>query len=269
MTSKVTCFLPCRQGSERVPRKNIKSFAGYQHGLIELKLAQLDKAQYINEIVLSTNDAEIIDFATQLDIPNLRLHQRDEELSSSLTSTDALVAHALDLIPEGEILWTHVTSPFITAQHYDAIIKCYREKLMQGYDSLMTTTAIYGFLWQDEKPLNYDRNIEKWPRTQTLEPIHEVNSGVFLASSDVYRAFDDRIGERPYLYELDKITSYDVDWPEDFVIAELIANSNTPPQLTRTLGICNAAANTETVSLWGRELVECWANNERSLLCAA
>lgn len=223
MTSKVTCFLPCRQGSERVPRKNIKPFAGYSSGLIELKLTQLSEAKNIDEVVLSTNDTEILNFAARLNLANLRLHQRDEALASSLTSTDTLVAHALDLIPEGEILWTHVTSPFITAQHYDAIIQSYREKLTQGYDSLMTTTAIYGFLWQDEKPLNYDRNKEKWPRTQTLKPIHEVNSGVFLASSNIYQKYNDRIGQKPYLYQLDKITSHDVDWPEDFVIAELIA----------------------------------------------
>lgn len=223
MSSKVTCFLPCRQGSERVPRKNIKPFAGYPSGLIELKLHQLSKSKNIDEIVLSTNDTEILDFATQLNLPNLRLHQRDEALASSLTSTDALVTHALDLIPEGEVLWTHVTSPFITDQHYDAIIQSYREKLNNGYDSLMTTTAIFGFLWQDDKPLNYDRNIEKWPRTQTLKPIHDVNSGVFLASTNIYRKYNDRIGQKPYLYQLDKITSHDIDWPEDFLIAECLA----------------------------------------------
>jgi len=223
MNKKISVFLPCRAGSQRVPRKNIKSFAGYSSGLIELKLSQLSKLENIDEIVLSTNDIDILDFASQLNLANLRLHQRDEAMASNLTSTDTLVAHALSLIPEGEILWTHVTSPFITSQHYDAIIKSYREKLTQGYDSLMTVTELYGFLWQDEKPMNYDCSKEKWPRTQTLKPVHEVNSGVFLASSQVYRELNDRIGERPYLYILDKLTSHDIDWPEDFLIAECMA----------------------------------------------
>lgn len=225
MKKKITCFLPCRQGSERVPRKNIKPFANYKSGLIELKLMQLSRAASIDEVILSTNDSDIINFASTLSIPKLRIHHRDEGLSSSNTSTDALVAHARELIPEGEILWTHVTSPFITEVHYDAIVKCYREKLKEGYDSLMTTTVVYGFLWQDGKPINYDRVVEKWPRTQTLRPIHEVNSGVFLASSDIYKNNNDRIGQRPYLYEMDKVTSYDVDWPEDFMIAEIIAKN--------------------------------------------
>ena len=222
MTDKVTCFLPCRAGSQRVVRKNIKPFASYKHGLIEIKLCQLLAAEGIDEVVLTTNDADILAYAESLDEPRLRLHRRVEELSSSATSTDQLVAHALELIPEGHILWTHVTSPFITAKHYDEVIRIYREQREQGYDSLMTTTAIHGFLWQDEQPMNYDRTIEKWPRTQTLAPLHEVNSGAFLAPADLYRELDDRIGRRPYLYAMEKFISFDIDWPEDFVIAECL-----------------------------------------------
>lgn len=222
MTEKVTCFLPCRAGSQRVVRKNIKPFASYEHGLIEIKLCQLLSAEEIDEVVLTTDDEDILAYAESLDESRLRLHRRVEELSSSATSTDQLVAHALELIPEGHILWTHVTSPFITAKHYDEVIRAYWEQRKQGFDSLMTTTEIHGFLWQDEQPMNYDRTIEKWPRTQTLTPVHEVNSGAFLATADLYRELDDRIGSRPYLYAMDKFTSFDIDWPEDFVLAECL-----------------------------------------------
>lgn len=190
--------------------------------MIQIKLRQLLAAELIDEIILSTNDADIISFAQSLSEPRLHLHQREEHLAYSETSTDHLVAHAHELVPNGHVLWTHVTSPFITDKHYDQIINIYFEQLGQGYDSLMTTTAIHAFLWQDEQPINYDRSIEKWPRTQTLKPVHEINSGVFLASSIVYRDKDDRIGDRPYLFNLDKLTSFDIDWPEDFVIAECI-----------------------------------------------
>lgn len=223
MSNKVTCFLPCRAGSKRVKQKNIKPFAGFEKGLIEIKLQQLLAAHKVDEIVLSTNDKEILDYASKLKNPKIRLHERDETLASSATSTDQLVGHALELIPNGHILWTHVTSPFITEVHYNQIITTYFEQLNNGYDSLMTTTPVYGFFWRDEKPFNYDPSIEKWPRTQTIKPLQEINSGAFLAASEIYSRINNRIGEKPYLYELDKITSYDIDWPEDFMIAEYIA----------------------------------------------
>lgn len=219
---KVTCFLPCRKGSQRIPNKNIKPFSGVEFGLVQIKLKQLLEAEQIDKIVLSTDDDVILEYAHSLGSEKIQLHKRSAELSSSDTSTDKLVAHALDLIPEGHILWTHVTSPFITAAHYNDIVKAYKEKLEEGHDSLMTTTIIHSFLWQDGKAMNYDRQVEKWPRTQTLKPVHEVNSGVFLAPSTVYKELDDRIGNQPYLFALDNLISHDVDWPDDFVIAECL-----------------------------------------------
>ncbi|MDD4864939.1 MAG: acylneuraminate cytidylyltransferase family protein [Alishewanella agri] len=221
----VSVFLPCRKGSERVPKKNIKPFAGIQHGLVELKLQQLLSCEAIDEVVLSTNDEEILAFAATLGQKKLRIHKRVDSLCTSSTSTDALVAHAVELIPDGHILWTHVTSPFINAVVYGQIIEQYFNSLERGYDSLMTTTLIHGFLWNAQEPINYDRNKEKWPRTQTITPVHEINSGVFLSGAENYRELDDRIGKKPYLYPLNKITAHDIDWHEDFIIAEAIAQN--------------------------------------------
>lgn len=219
---KITAFLPCRKGSQRVPKKNIKPFGKYKNGLIELKLKQLIKSSKIDKIVLSTNDDEIIEFAQSLKHNKIVIHKRSEILSSSETSTDDLITHALDLIPEGHILWTHVTSPFINEVIYDKIIDTYIKSLSLNNDSLMTTSLIHSFLWNEKEPINYDRTKEKWPRTQTINPIHEINSGVFLNSSKSYKMLNDRIGKKPYLYILNKLEGFDIDWEEDFKIAEYI-----------------------------------------------
>lgn len=221
----VYAFLPCREGSERVPKKNIKSFNEFDNGLVELKLKQLLACSAIDKVILSTNDGEILDYAATIDNDKLIVHKRDDALCRSGTSTDELVAHALSLVTDGHILWTHVTSPFINSEQYELIIKDYFQKLESGYDSLMTTSLIHGFLWDKKGPVNYDRNKEKWPRTQTIEPIHEINSAVFLSSVSNYAILNDRIGKKPYLYVLNKIIAHDIDWPEDFIIAEAIAGN--------------------------------------------
>lgn len=221
----IKVFLPCRKGSERVPKKNVRPFSGYKNGLIELKLRQLIETKSISEIYLSTNDPEILDYAASLDVRKLILHHRADNIATSDTSTDELVEHALNLVGDGDILWTHVTSPFVTAKEYEKIIKKYYEKLSQGYDSLMTTNLLHSFIWNDDGPLNYDRKKEKWPRTQTLKPMYEINSAVFMASSKVYKDLDDRIGNNPYLYPLDKIQGFDIDWEDDFRLAKALIDS--------------------------------------------
>jgi len=188
--------------------------------LVEVKLGQLLGCGKIHSVVLSTNDEEIIDFAQSLEAPRLTIHRRAEYLASDTTSTDALVSHARELISTGHILWTHVTSPFVGSALYDEIVDAYRRSLTWGYDSLMTTTRQHSFLWTEDGPINYDRRVEKWPHTQTLTTVYEVNSAAFLAPVEVYSCHDDRIGERPLLYEIDRYTALDIDWEEDFVIAE-------------------------------------------------
>ena len=222
---KITCFLPCRKGSERVKNKNNRSFSSYRNGLIEIKLKQLSEVEEIDTIILSTNDEEIIKYAENSGINNLVIHRRGDELSSSQTSTDDIVTLASTLIKEGHILWTHVTSPFLNSEVYKKIILSYKESLGQGYDSLMTTSLIQSFVWNEEGPINYDRSVEKWPRTQTLPPLHEINSAAFLSSIDNYTNYKDRIGDKPKLYPLNKIEGMDIDWPFDFDIAECLLNA--------------------------------------------
>ncbi len=218
---KISCFLPCRAGSERIPKKNIKPFANFEHGLIEIKLNQLARVEFISNIILSTNDLDIIRFASNLKIDNLYIDHRHESLCTSQTSTDDLIKYAGQIINDGHILWTHVTSPFITSKLYDKIINQYFNCLTQDYDSLMTTTLIKSFVWDGSQPINYKREIEKWPRTQTIRPLHEINSGVFICDSSIYQNLNDRIGRRPLLYPLGKVEGFDIDWEEDFIIAEL------------------------------------------------
>ena len=59
-------------------------------------------------------------------------------------------------------------------------------------------------------------------RTQTIETLWEVNSGIFLAPKSIYKVNMDRIGNTPYLYELSDEIAFDIDWLPDYKIAEAI-----------------------------------------------
>nr|WP_297163341.1 acylneuraminate cytidylyltransferase family protein [uncultured Dysgonomonas sp.] len=222
---KISVFLPCRAGSERVPHKNTRTFAGIEGGLLKIKLQQLIACNAIDTIVLSTNDEEVIQLAKTLSSDKIKIDRRPEHLATSSTSTDDLVKYVPTIISEGAVLWTHVTSPFIDGRIYEEAIDAYKKALTKGEnDSLMSVTALRTFIWNKEGAVNYDRNKEKWPRTQTIEPLYEINSGIFLADIDIYKNLQDRIGQKPFLFENNDIDSFDIDWEEDFFIAEAIYN---------------------------------------------
>jgi len=219
----ITVFLPCRAGSERVPNKNTKSFAGIEGGLLSIKLHQLLKINKLDRIILSTNDVKVIEIAQNICSPKIIIDKRPEHLALSSTSTDELINYVPEVVSEGHVIWTHTTSPFLSHEIYEKGISTYLKKLEEGNnDSLMTVNKIQTFLWDENGSMNYDRDIEKWPRTQTLPELFELNSGMFISSVENYKNFQDRIGNNPFLMDTKGYTSFDIDWPEDFELGEMI-----------------------------------------------
>lgn len=221
----VNVFLPCRRASQRVPKKNTRPFGVYEFGLLEIKLLQLLRVKRIDKIYVSSNDGEVLSFASSLKSSKISVVERSDDLSSNTTKTDELVRYVREIIQNGSILWTHVTSPFFTDEDYDKAIEVYCKNVSK-YDSLMSVTPLYGFFWDKVKPINYDRRSAKWPFTQDTEPIFEINSACFLADYYVYETKQDRIGDNPLMYLTNRIKGIDIDWEEDFEMAEKMLLSN-------------------------------------------
>ena len=224
MNKDVSIFLPTRAGSERIANKNTRNFAGVEGGLLAIKLEQLLSLFKVKEVVLSTNDQGSIKVAQNfLSNPKLKLIQRPDHLAQSHTNLIDLVDYVPSVCNSEHILWTHVTSPLVNSEDYEVAIDLYFEKIAENYDSLMSVKEIQNYVWSEKenKVLNKkDGDFKKWPRTQDLEKIFEVNSAIFMASKTVYKEEEDRVGVKPYLLTHNSLQSVDVDWEEDFKIAE-------------------------------------------------
>lgn len=220
----IAVFLPTRKGSERVKNKNTRRFSGFEGGLLELKLKQLQRLD-VNEVILSTNDEESIAVAKQFNesFPKLKLDIRPNHLASSQTSLSDLISYVPTITNCEHILWTHVTSPMVNAAVYEKSIKQYYKALESGHDSLMSVTGFQNFLWKKENNDIVNRlGNERWPKTQELELLYEINSAIFITPIEVYMKNGDRVGKKPYLFEMNKLESLDVDWEDDFKIAEAV-----------------------------------------------
>lgn len=221
----ISVFLPTRKGSERVINKNTRPFCGFSNGLLEIKLNQLLKTNLVDEIILSSNDETSIEYGTKLAAKENRLKviERPDLLALSSTNLTDLVKYVPSICSKSHILWTHVTSPFVTAEDYDNAVNRYFKAIEEGYDSLMSTKIIQNFLWSKEKNDLINRLTDtKWPRTQDLMPLYEIDSAFFIASKDIYISTQDRIGEKPFLMKQSGYKSFDVDWEDDFELGELI-----------------------------------------------
>ena len=220
---KIAFFLPTRKGSERVKNKNTRPFANIEGGLVENKLQQLLATKLIDEILFSSNDETCMKVAAKYSSDSrLKIIPRPEELCLSSTNLQDLICYVPTITDASHILWGHVTTPLAGAEQYDAGIKLYLEKLDEGYDSLVGVNELKNFLLNKEGKLVNNTTPLPWPRTQDVEHLDEINHTIFLAKREVYVEQKNRIGKKPLLYIMDELHGFDIDWPDDFTIAEMI-----------------------------------------------
>lgn len=220
---KIAFFLPTRKGSERVKNKNTRPFAGIKGGLVENKIKQILATKHVDEIIFSSNDERCMEVADKYSYDSrLRIIPRPDELCLSSTNLQDLICYVPTVTDADHILWGHVTTPLAGAEEYDKGIELYLSKLEEGYDSLVGVTELKNFLLNKNGKLVNNTTDIPWPRTQDLEALYEINHTMFLAKREVYTELKNRLGEKVLLHVMDEIHSKDIDWEDDFTIAEIM-----------------------------------------------
>lgn len=92
-----------------------------------------------------------------------------------------------------------------------------------GVRFAFSAEKIQTFRWFEGRPLNYA--LDDIPRTQTIEPVYIETSAFFIFPRTLWCGRGRRIGEKPYMAVVDRIEGLDIDNPEDFTMAEIIAAS--------------------------------------------
>ena len=223
----ITAVVPCRAGSERVKGKNTRPFAGFQHGLLELKLKQLSAVSGLDEIIVSTNDPIVSDISSEFSEEydsRVRVEDRPDELGLSSTPMSEFIKYLGTLGESGTMLMTHVTHPFVTHSVFNELIHAWRGAANRGHDSLLTVSRLHTFLWDAQgKPFNYETSQEKWPRSQDIPPLFEINHVAYLIPFARVRQVGDRVGDNPYMHEMEGEAVMDIDWEEQFALLQDIA----------------------------------------------
>lgn len=121
--------IPARGGSKRIPRKNIRLFAG--RPIIEWPISVALESGLFDQIIVSTDDTEIAEVARAAgaSVPFMR----PENLSDDYADTKSVVCHAiselkLETEPEVQVCCIYPTSVFVDTQ----LLSEGLEKLMGG-----------------------------------------------------------------------------------------------------------------------------------------
>ncbi|MGE0133757.1 MAG: glycosyltransferase family 29 protein [Dehalococcoidia bacterium] len=219
----VTAIVPMKGRSERVPNKNVRLIAG--RPLLYWTIAALHEARRVERIVVDTDSDEIERLVVKY-FPDVRVLRRPEHLQDGdrVTAND-LLAWELEQIEGEHFGQFHATSPLISPLTIDLAVAAYFSGQDEGgageYDSLFTVTEHHFWLFRaDGTPVNSDTR--RLIRSQDLDPLYEDNSAAHLFSRRSFAATGSRIGERPRMYPIPKVEAIDIDYEDDFAIADAV-----------------------------------------------
>jgi len=200
-----------RLKSQRVLSKSIKKLNGIP--LCNYALEVMNKVPEIDNIIVYASSEDLCKYTD----PSVRytFKKRPESLDSDSATFNDIMDHAINVIDSEYIVYFCVTSPFIQPETISEMIN---KVVKEDYDSAFTVKEIRNFCWLKDKPLNYDPN--NVPFTQDLEPILVETSGLYIFRKDLYQKTRRRIGFKPYIKRVGIIEGHDIDYIEDFKIAE-------------------------------------------------
>ena len=214
---KLVALVPMRHESERVPGKNYRSFAGtplYHHVVNSLLGCSL-----VDQVVIDTDSPVILEDADR-SFPQVRLLERPEHLRDGSTPMNEVLLYDVSQVEADYYLQTHCTNPLLRPETINGAIEKFLEQYPE-HDSLFGVTRIQVRLW-DELTRAINHNADVLLRTQDLPPVYEENSNLYIFTRDLLERRRNRLGDRPLMFELDRLESWDIDDEMDFRIAEFL-----------------------------------------------
>jgi CMP-N-acetylneuraminic acid synthetase len=214
---KIAAIVPMRHNSERVPGKNYRLFAGaplYHHVVKALLSCEL-----ITDVVIDTDSPNILADASK-NFPSVKLLERPMHLRDGDIPMNDVLLNTIGQIDADFYLQTHSTNPVLSPDSINRAVILFLQKY-PIYDSLFSVTRLQTRLWDElARPLNHNSNILL--RTQDLPPVYEENSCFYIFSKDILMRKHNRIGDRPFMFEIGKDEAQDIDIEIEFKIAEAI-----------------------------------------------
>jgi CMP-N-acetylneuraminic acid synthetase len=221
-----------RHDSERVPGKNFRLLAGKP--LFEHILDSLLTCGMVDKVVIDTDSTVITQLVNARNDPRAIAIPRPEHLRDGRIPMNQVLLHDIAQVPADYYLQTHSTNPLLKPETIARAVKKFMA-VLPTHDSLFGVTRWQTRLYdQHGTPINHDPS--QLLRTQDLPPVYEENSNLYLFAPDTLRTLGRRTGERPLLFEIDRLEAVDIDDEDGWVLAEALIsrpgkNKETPAKV--------------------------------------
>lgn len=222
-------IIPARGGSKGVPRKNIRNLGGKP--LIAWTIEEARKSKYIDRLILSSEDAEIIAIAEQwgCEVPFVR----PQELAQDETPGIAPVLHAIETLEDkyDYVVLLQATSPLRSAEDIDGCLELViRQCASSGVSVTEPDKSPYWMYQMSHESLRLEPLIPQdaeFSCRQALPKVYALNGAVYVNQCDHLVITKKMVNDDTIGYVMPKERSLDIDTEADFVFLNCILSKNS------------------------------------------
>lgn len=219
MKPKILAIIPARGGSKGVPRKNIRDLAGKP--LIAWTIEEAKKSKYINRLILTSEDDEIIEIARKYgcEVP----FKRPIELAQDDTPGIEPVLHAIKQCPGYDyVVLLQPTSPLRTVEDIDG---CIETLLASGSHFCVSVTEpnqspYWMYTLKNDKMIPLMPQEKLVTRRQELAKCYALNGAVYVGKVSAILSEQSFFTEETTAFIMPKDKSFDIDTELDMVVCE-------------------------------------------------
>lgn len=222
---EIICIIPARGGSQRVKRKNILRLNNIP--LISYTIRAAKEAGFFDRIVVSTEDPEIASVALA---ENIEVDDRPLELASNTATAAQVVKEMLERAgPEkySTVVMLLPTCPFRTGKHL--------QEAWEMFNANPEIPRLIG-VTEYEFPIQFalepvSGNIMRKTfadgytstRSQDAGKRYHPNGAMYMSSVSAFMEKGSFFGDEMLTYQMSAIRSFDIDYPYQVEIAEVLS----------------------------------------------
>ncbi len=215
--AKMAALVPMRHHSQRVPGKNYRNMAGKP--LFHYVIRTLLDCPQIDRVVVDTDSEPVMQGLREY-FPSVMIIERPDWLRADQIPMNEILAYDTSQVQAEFYLQTHSTNPLLSVDSVQRAIQVFWSN-HPAYDSLFSVTRLQTRLW-DQLGRAINHNPAILLQTQDLPPVYEENSCIYIFSREILMTRRNRLGERPLMFEIPALESFDIDDELDFDMTEMM-----------------------------------------------
>ena len=182
--------------------------------LLEWKIIQIKNFIEPDKVFVSTPSRKIEKIAKSY---GMHVIKRTEDLPIADVCVDC--AKKID---KEILLWTCVTSPFVNSIDFKNMLDKFLS-LDNKYDSLVAVSKLQEYIIFKNDALNF--KMTQLAERTSLEPVYRITNGCSVTRRDVYLKYKNFFGIKPFLYDIDILSSMEIKDVGDLDIASDLISS--------------------------------------------